>query len=133
MVKVDFHGITLLLPARRMAATGTAVEAGVRPEKLQIADLGQAPDNMNSIDGTIIDASFIGVSTQYLVRSLADPEEELTVFSQNSATELRRVGDQVSLLLASRAHLRPARRRLEGSRSRRGRLMISAAPAEVTR
>ena len=97
MIKVDFHGITLLLPAKRMAATGTAVEAGVRPEKLQIADLGQAPDNMNSIDGTIIDASFIGVSTQYLVRSLADAEEELTVFSQNSATELRRVGDQVSL------------------------------------
>ena len=62
VIKVDFHGITLLLPAERMAATGTAVEAGVRPEKLQIADLGQAPDNMNSIDGTIIDASFIGVS-----------------------------------------------------------------------
>ena len=97
VVKVDFHGITLLLPAKRMAATGTAVEAGVRPEKLQIADLGEAPDNMNSIDGTIIDTSFIGVSTQYLVRSLADAEEELTVFSQNSATELRRVGEQVSL------------------------------------
>lgn len=97
VVKVDFHGVQLAMPAARLDATGTAVEAGVRPEKLQIADRGQAPDGMNTIDGTIIDASFIGVSTQYLVRSLADPEEELTVFSQNSAKELRRVGDQVSL------------------------------------
>ncbi len=98
IIKVDFHGVTLW-PCRpkRMSASGTAVEAGVRPEKIQIADLGQSPDTMNSIDGMIIDASFIGVSTQYVVRSLADPEEELTVFSQNSATELRRVGDRVSL------------------------------------
>ncbi len=97
VVKVDFHGVQLAMPAARLAATGTAVEAGVRPEKLQIADQGDAPDGMNTIDGTIIDASFIGVSTQYLVRSLADAEEELTVFSQNSAKELHRVGDQVSL------------------------------------
>ena len=83
--RLDFHGVRLAMPAPALAATGTAVEAGVRPEKLQIADQGQAPAGMNTIDGTIIDASFIGVSTQYLVRSLADAEEELTVFSQNSA------------------------------------------------
>ncbi len=98
-VKVDFHGDTLLVPAQRMADVGdaTAVEAGVRPEKLQIAELGQAPDAMNKIDGVIIDASFIGVSTQYVVRATADPEEEIAVFSQNSATELHRVGDRVTL------------------------------------
>ncbi len=97
VVKVDFHGVQLAIPAARLAASGTAVEAGVRPEKLQIADLGQAPAGMNTVDGTIIDASFIGVSTQYLVRSKADAEEELTVFSQNSATQLRRVGEEVSV------------------------------------
>jgi len=96
VVKVDFHGVQLAMPARRLAATGTAVEAGVRPEKLLLADLGQAPSGMNAVDGTIIDASFIGVSTQYLMRASADPDEELTVFSQNTATELRRVGDQVT-------------------------------------
>ena len=96
VVKVDFHGVQLAMPTRRLAATGTAVEAGVRPEKLLLADHGQAPSGMNAVDGTIIDASFIGVSTQYLVRASADPEEELTVFSQNTATELRRVGEQVT-------------------------------------
>jgi spermidine/putrescine transport system ATP-binding protein len=97
VVGLDFHGVRLAMPARRLAATGTAVEAGVRPEKLQRCDPGQAPAGMNAVDGIIIDASFIGVSTMYLVRAAADPEEELTVFSQNSATELRRVGDRVTV------------------------------------
>src|SRR6478609_4956475 len=97
VVGLDFHGVRLAMPARRLAATGSAVEAGVRPEKLQLCDPGQAPAGMNAVDGTIIDASFIGVSTMYLVRAAADPEEELTVFSQNSATELRRVGDRVTV------------------------------------
>ncbi len=96
-VVVDFHGVRLTMPADRLTASGTAVEAGVRPEKISMADLGQAPSGMNTIDGTIIDASFIGVSTQYVVRALADAEEEVAVFSQNSATRIRRVGEQVSL------------------------------------
>ena len=97
VIKLDFHGVQLAMPASRMAATGTAVEAGVRPEKIQMADIGQAPQGMNTIDGIIIDASFIGVSTQYVVRSKLDAEEDLAVFSQNSATDLRRVGEAVSL------------------------------------
>lgn len=97
VVKVDFHGVQLAMPAKRMAASGVSVEAGVRPEKIQIAALGQAPAGMNAVDGEIIDASFIGVSTQYVVRALADAEEEIAVFSQNSATELHRVGEKVSV------------------------------------
>jgi spermidine/putrescine transport system ATP-binding protein len=97
VVLLDFHGVALRMPTARLAASGTAVEAGVRPEKIQIADLGKPPTGMNSIDGLIIDSSFIGVSTQYIVRSLADHEEELTVFSQNSATQLRQVGEKVSV------------------------------------
>ena len=120
------------LPRRHAAAAGQA-DGRHRHRGRGRRAPGEAPDRRprpgagqhERIDGTIIDASFIGVSTQYLVRSLADAEEELTVFSQNSATELRRVGEQVSLLLAPRAHLRPARGRVEGSRSGRGRLMIS--------
>ncbi len=97
VVKLDFHGVQLAMPTKRLAATGTAVEAGVRPEKIQMAELGQAPAGMNAVDGQIIDASFIGVSTQYLVRALADADEEITVFSQNSATDLRRVGERVTV------------------------------------
>ena len=96
-VVLDFHGVTLTMPAARLSATGTAVEAGVRPEKIQLSEPGRAPSGTNAIEGTIIDSSFIGVSTQYVVRALADPEEEVTVFSQNSATQLRRVGDRVSV------------------------------------
>ncbi|SDO50485.1 spermidine/putrescine transport system ATP-binding protein [Nakamurella panacisegetis] len=96
VLTADFHGVSLHMPVTRMAAQGPAVEVGVRPEKIQLADVGQAPIGYNVIDGTIIDASFIGVSTQYLVRSALDAEEELTVFSQNSAISLRQVGEKVS-------------------------------------
>jgi spermidine/putrescine transport system ATP-binding protein len=96
-VVLDFRGVRLTMPAGRLSAGGTAVEAGVRPEKITIADLGRAPAGTNTIDGQIIDASFIGVSTQYTVRSLADPEEELTVFSQNNSSTLRQVGERVSV------------------------------------
>lgn len=96
VLTTDFHGVVLSMPTSRMAAKGPAVEVGVRPEKIHLADLGQAPVGYNVIDGTIIDASFIGVSTQYLVRTELDAEEELTVFSQNSAISLRQVGEKVS-------------------------------------
>jgi spermidine/putrescine transport system ATP-binding protein len=99
VVKVDFHGVQLALPARRMAAEGNPgdpVEAGVRPEKIQLCATRDTPAGMNAIEGEVIDASYIGVSTQYLVRALADAEEELTVFSQNNTTEVFRVGDRVS-------------------------------------
>ena len=96
-VVLDFHGVRLTMPAARLSASGTAVEAGVRPEKISMAELGRAPAGTNAIDGQIIDASFIGVSTQYVVQSLADPEEELTVFSQNTSTQLHQVGDRVSV------------------------------------
>ena len=85
VLTTDFHGVSLCMPTSRMAAQGPAVEVGVRPEKIHLADPGKAPTGYNVIDGTIIDASFIGVSTQYLIRTTLDAEEELTVFSQNSA------------------------------------------------
>ena len=96
VLTADFHGVSLFMPVSRMAAQGPGVEVGVRPEKIHLADVGQAPPGYNVIDGTIIDASFIGVSTQYLVRPTLDAEEELTVFSQNSAINLRQVGEKVS-------------------------------------
>ena len=41
---------------------------GVRPEKLVICDASTAPSAGNRISGTVTDASFTGVSTQYLVK-----------------------------------------------------------------
>ncbi len=92
---LDFEGTRLTMPVARAASTERDIEVGVRPEKIQISEPGTAAPGLNIIDGVIIDASFVGVSTQYLVRTKGD--EEISVFSQNTATSLRRVGDQVTL------------------------------------
>ena len=95
MVEVQTPTARLRLPAGRMADDGPRVEVGVRPEKIHVRDRGQGDLGHNRIDGTVVDTSFIGVSTQYLVRTADD--EELTVFCQNISSDLRRVGDQVTL------------------------------------
>ena len=62
----------------------TSVRLGVRPEKLRVetgAGDGSASD-MNSVAGTVLDASYIGVSTQYLVRMPWG--QELMAFEQNT-------------------------------------------------
>ncbi|HLE58577.1 MAG TPA: ABC transporter ATP-binding protein [Candidatus Limnocylindria bacterium] len=62
------------------------VRVGVRPEKLRITTGAAAsPDpSLNTLEGTVLDASYIGVSTQYLVRTAAG--YTLTVYSQNLET-----------------------------------------------
>ncbi|MEU1144738.1 ABC transporter ATP-binding protein [Streptomyces sp. NPDC005863] len=77
----------LTLPAARCTgptATGAKVLVGVRPEKISLThadDAGQIPDGRNRITGRIADSSFIGVSTQYVVRSPLCPSFE--VYAQN--------------------------------------------------
>jgi len=85
-VVVEAHGRKLALRADRNRAQGDEVFVGVRPEKLRISVAGAATTNDdNSIDGVVTDTSFVGVSTQYLVRTAWD--QELTAFSQNVGTE----------------------------------------------
>ncbi|MBV7698046.1 ABC transporter ATP-binding protein [Streptomyces sp. TRM70350] len=80
-------GGKLTLPAERCSAstaTGGKVLVGVRPEKISLVhadDAGEIPEGRNRITGTIADASFIGVSTQYVVDSPVCPE--LAVYVQN--------------------------------------------------
>jgi len=96
-----FQDVRMTMPATRANSAARAnsterkIEIGVRPEKIQITDPGAPQPGRNAVDGVIVDASFVGVSTQYLVRTKGG--EELTVFSQNTATKLRQVGDRVSL------------------------------------
>ena len=71
------------------ASSGDRVRIGIRPEKLHVRPLtdGDAPgpgDETNHIDGTVLDASYIGVSTQYLVET-ADGHR-MTVYAQNLET-----------------------------------------------
>ena len=92
---LDFEGTRLTMPARRAKSDTGGIEIGVRPEKIQITDDGEAPPGANVVHGVIVDTSFVGVSTQYLVRTAG--EEEVTVFSQNTSTHVRRLGDRVTL------------------------------------
>jgi spermidine/putrescine transport system ATP-binding protein len=64
------------------------VRIGVRPEKLRVLAVGderadRAADT-NAIEGVVLDASYIGVSTQYLIQT-ADGHK-LTVYAQNLET-----------------------------------------------
>jgi spermidine/putrescine transport system ATP-binding protein len=79
-------GTTLRAPATGVDGA-TTVRVGVRPEKLRVtagSSEAQAGDGLNALNGTILDASYIGVSTQYLVET-ADGHR-LIVYSQNLET-----------------------------------------------
>ena len=86
-VVLDVHGRKLVVPEARNQAAGAEVFVGVRPEKIRMTTtdtaVGGAGDN--TLDGTVSDASFVGVSTQYLVRTPWD--QELMVFAQNAGAE----------------------------------------------
>jgi spermidine/putrescine transport system ATP-binding protein len=80
-------GTRLRAPADGLnGTTSGAVRVGVRPEKLRLSsvDDGSAPERLNSLVGTILDASYVGVSTQYLVKT--DDGHRVTVYSQNLET-----------------------------------------------
>ncbi|MFF5230356.1 ABC transporter ATP-binding protein [Dactylosporangium sp. NPDC000521] len=80
---VEAHGARYSLPAARARAGEGSVWLGVRPEKLHLAaGLDKVPAGHQSVTGIITDSSYVGVSTQYLVR--APWGDELTVFVPNS-------------------------------------------------
>jgi spermidine/putrescine transport system ATP-binding protein len=77
-------GATLRVPADRVGPhAGDAVRIGVRPEKVTLVPAGDpVPDGANAVRGTVVVASFLGVSIQYVIRAAGG--EELTVIAQNS-------------------------------------------------
>ena len=82
---------------------GTEVRVGVRPEKLRITAIGEGADpsasELNAIEGTVLDASYMGVSTQYLIATPYD--HRLIVYAQNletaGASEVLADGQRVRL------------------------------------
>jgi len=89
---VTAKGLNFEVPLSRVATSNDSVFLGVRPEKLRLDDTG-----VNSIKNCVVtDRSFVGTSTQYMVRSPWDLE--LVVFEQNDeGLHDLRVGDTVSL------------------------------------
>jgi spermidine/putrescine transport system ATP-binding protein len=84
LATVETHdGATLHVPSDRIGPHGgDAVRVGVRPEKVSLAPAGaDVAEGTNVLRGTIVVASFLGVSIQYVIRAAGG--EELTVFAQN--------------------------------------------------
>ncbi|MEV3894310.1 ABC transporter ATP-binding protein [Streptomyces anulatus] len=79
-------GGKLTLPRERCSATTTGgrLLLGIRPEKISLAHADDADSiaaGRNRVTGRIVDSSFIGVSTQYVVESPAG--KSLQVYEQN--------------------------------------------------
>ncbi|WP_370614725.1 ABC transporter ATP-binding protein [Mumia sp. Pv 4-285] len=84
VVKVSVQGTTVSIPSQRCHSESGKGWVGVRPEKVMIAEVGgeiDAPGNRFE-GGVVTDVSFVGVSTQYLVRMPWG--QELMVFEQNT-------------------------------------------------
>ncbi|MER6673651.1 ABC transporter ATP-binding protein [Streptomyces sp. NPDC000983] len=107
-IVVRAGGGKLVLPRARCTApaeTGGKVLVGVRPEKISLThadDAGEIPDGRNRLTGKIADASFIGVSTQYVIDSPVCPE--LSVYAQNVDRDARLVPGADVVLHWSPAH-----------------------------
>jgi spermidine/putrescine transport system ATP-binding protein len=100
-VKIDMQGTLVSVPSSRVHTSSHEGElgwVGIRPEKVLIAEVGQDIDAPgNSISGGVVtDVSFVGVSTQYLVRMPWG--QELQVFEQNTGRRrLFRQGEPVDV------------------------------------
>jgi spermidine/putrescine transport system ATP-binding protein len=106
---VTAAGGRLALPAERCAPTavrqGDAVLVGVRPEKITLThadDAGTIPGGRNRITGRIAHASFIGVSTQYVVDTPGCPG--FAVYEQNIERDGRLVPGAEVVLHWNPAH-----------------------------
>jgi spermidine/putrescine transport system ATP-binding protein len=97
--ELDVHGVTLRLPVDRLKADTTELWLGVRPEKLRLVGpagaAGADHDGDNHLTGVVMDASFTGLATNYLVR--LPWGQELMVVQQNDGSRPSSRGAQVTL------------------------------------
>jgi spermidine/putrescine transport system ATP-binding protein len=80
-------GTVVRAPTGSLNGSGR-VRIGIRPEKLRVLAVGDERADVsadtNALEGIVLDASYIGVSTQYLIET-ADGHK-LTVYAQNLET-----------------------------------------------
>ncbi|WP_433531571.1 ABC transporter ATP-binding protein [Micromonospora sp. CA-263727] len=85
---VTAHGARFSVPAARARTDRGPVHLGIRPEKLHLTgSANQVPAGCQYLEGTISDASYVGVSTQYLLRT--GWGTEVSVFAANSGAQHR--------------------------------------------
>ncbi len=85
---------------RALASGSSRIQIGVRPEKIRLSPVdATTPNGLNELVGTVRDASYIGVSTQYIVETRHGGR--VAVYEQNvertSHGSLHRPGDDVRL------------------------------------
>ncbi|MFE6103267.1 ABC transporter ATP-binding protein [Streptomyces laurentii] len=107
-IVVTAGGGKLKVPGDRSPSavrSGGKLLVGVRPEKISLAhadDEGTIADGRNRVTGRIVDSSFIGVSTQYVVDSPAGAG--LQVYEQNIERDTRLVPGAEVVLHWNPAH-----------------------------
>ncbi|MCX6397535.1 MAG: ABC transporter ATP-binding protein [Propionibacteriales bacterium] len=98
VVKVEMQGTIVSIELDRAHAETGAGWVGIRPEKVLIAPAGEpidAPGN-HMTGAYVTDVSFVGVSTQYLIRMAWG--QELMAFEQNTGVRgIIPVGTQVDV------------------------------------
>lgn len=97
-VKVRVQGASASVPGDRAHAESGSGWLGIRPEKVLIAEAGQPLDAPGDVisGGHVTDVSFVGVSTQYMVRMPWG--QELMVFEQNTGSRpMLSVGTKVDV------------------------------------
>lgn len=95
VVTFETDGGTVRVPAEHVNGNAEgALRVGVRPEKISIRPVdggsADAAPGENLLVGHVTDAAFLGVSTQYIVRT--DGGHDIQVFAQNSGTGLETIG-----------------------------------------
>jgi spermidine/putrescine transport system ATP-binding protein len=85
---------------RSLLGDESTVEVGIRPEKIRMHKADEsAPAGSNELEGTVIDASYLGVSTSYVVEARSGAR--LTIYEQNVERtvhgSLHRPGESVRL------------------------------------
>jgi spermidine/putrescine transport system ATP-binding protein len=97
-VVVDTPAGAVVVPRERATAATGSVVVGVRPEKVRIcrAEAGEQLPGNSIGPAPVVDVSFSGVSTQYLVE--VPGVGTWTVFAQNlEVAQTAQVGDRVLL------------------------------------
>ena len=94
---LEIHGQRVRMPVARCRTDSDQILAGIRPEKVALSEgeAGAVPEGSTLAGGVVVDASFTGTSTQYLVQMPWG--QKLTVFVQNTGARIVPVGSSVTL------------------------------------
>ncbi|MHC6177544.1 ABC transporter ATP-binding protein [Glutamicibacter endophyticus] len=96
VLDVEVAGTEVHVLAQRTVTQEGEIVVGVRPEKIHLSrTAGDEPTHSNELSGTVIDASFTGTTTEYLVD--VPGVGRIGTFAQNRGDQPADVGDKVYL------------------------------------